>query len=321
MPETRALAPARLSRPAVIRVPGVAIVLSTLCLALTVLAPGFASLGNLANVLSQSSVLLLLALPMTFVIMTEGIDLSVGAVLACGSLLCAFVVTTTGSIPLAVGTAVSVGVAFGLLNGVLVAFARIPPFVATLGTLGIAQGVALLATDGQAVVGIPAALRSVYSGTLIGLPEPVVLAAVAYAAFHLLLYRTRFGTYIVALGGNREALDLAGVSKSRNLLTTYLLSGAMAGAAAVLMTARMNSGHPTAGIGMEFEAVAAVAIGGTSFARGDGWIFGTLLGVLTVGVLRNGLNLLGVASSTQIAALGALVIVSFLIDRSGNRNR
>jgi ribose transport system permease protein len=153
------------------------------------------------------------------------------------------------------------------------------------------------------------------------LPTPIAIAALAYLAIHLLLYKTRFGAYVFALGGNREALTLAGINARFHLIAVYALGGLMAGLAALLLTARINSGHPTAAIGMEFDAIAAVAVGGTSFERGKGWLFGTVLGVLAVGVLRNGLNLLSVPSSVQVSAIGVLVIVALLIDafRQGRR--
>ena len=296
------------------RVPGVAIVLVVLCAIFGVLSPGFTSPANIANVLTQSTILLMLALPMTVMIMTEGLDLSIGAVLTFASIILAVTVIATGSPVLAFLAAMAVGVCFGFGNGVLIAAFGIPPFITTLGTLGIAQGLSLLVTDGQSVVGIPRSIESIYSGTLAGIPLPIVIAALAYAATHVLLYRTRFGTYVFALGGNREALRVAGISVRGMLIRVYAFGGLMAGIAALLMTARLNSAHPTAGIGMEFDAIAAVAVGGTSFERGNGWLFGTLLGVIALGVLRDGLNLLAVQSSSQVACIGALVIVALFID-------
>lgn len=301
------------------RVPGVAIMLVAMLAFFAVVASGFASGANLSNVLVQSTILLLLALPMTLIIMTEGIDLSMGAVLTLCSIVLAMTTVSTGSLLLGLGAALLVGGVFGVLNGALVANLGIPPFVATLGTLGAAQGLALIVSDGQSVVGIPRHVREIYSGELLGLPIPILLGALAYLAFHGLLYYTRFGVYIFALGGNRDALTLAGVRWPRILVAVYALGGAMAGFAALLMTARMNAGHPTAAIGMEFDAIAAVALGGTSFERGNGWVFGTLLGVVTVGVLRNGLNLMAVPSSVQVTCIGALVIVALFID--GMRSR
>jgi ribose transport system permease protein len=308
-----------MARGLLTRMPGVAIALVLLVAVFSLANPNFATLSNLQNILIQSTILLLLALPMTLIIMTEGLDLSMGAVLTLASIALAITAIATGSIALALAAALAVGLGFGLLNGVLVAALDIPPFITTLGTLGIAQGLSLVATDGQSVVGIPRGLQQVYGGTFGGVPIPIIIGVLAFAAFYVLLYRTRFGSYIFALGGNREALKLAGVPDRTVLIATYAVGGAMAGFAALLMTARMNSAHPTAGIGLEFDAIAAVAVGGTSFERGNGWLTGTLLGVLVVGVLRNGLNLMAVPSSAQVAGIGALVIAALLID--GLRSR
>jgi len=296
------------------RIPGVALVLIVLCAVFSATSHGFTTPANIANILVQSTILLLLALPMTVIIMTEGLDLSMGAVLTFASIVLAITVLATGSPTLALLAAFAAGGCFGLLNGVLIALLDIPPFITTLGTLGIAQGLSLLLTDGQSIVGIPASIEHVYSGSLLCLPLPIVIAVLAYALTHALLYRTRFGTYVFALGGNREALRVAGISVSWMLVRVYLFGGLMAGFAALLLTARINAAHPTAGIGMEFDAIAAVAVGGTSFERGDGWLLGTLFGVLAVGVLRNGLNLLAVPSSAQVASIGALVVIALFID-------
>ena len=301
------------------RLPGVAIVLTLLVVGFAIAAPGFMSPPNVANVLVQSTLLLLLSLPMTLVIMTEGLDLSMGAVVTLASIVVALVSLATGSMPLGLLAAVAVGVVFGLVNGYLVASLNIPPFVATLGTLGMSQGLALIASDGQSVVGIPRSVSEVYLAAPFGLPLPIIIGAFAYLVFHGLLYHTRFGTYIFALGGNREALAYAGLSPTKLLIAVYAISGAMAGVAGLLMTARMNAGHPTAGLGLEFDAIAAVAVGGTSFERGNGWLLGTALGVLAVGVLRNGLNLLALPSSIQVASVGVLVIFALFFD--GLRSR
>ena len=252
------------------RVPGVAIMLVLLVVVFGVAASGFLSAANIENVLVQSTLLLMLALPMTLIIMTEGLDLSMGAVLTLTSLAVAIVSVATGSMLLGLGAALAAGLAFGIANGWLVAVLGIPPFVATLGTLGMAQGLALIVSDGQSVVGVPHSVSNIYSAAPFGIPVPIVLGLIAYLVFHGLLYRTRFGTYIFALGGNREALSYAGLSPTMLLIAVYAIGGAMAGVAGLLMTARMNAGHPTAGLGLEFDAIAAVAVGGTSFERGNG---------------------------------------------------
>lgn len=301
-------------KPALGRLPGSVWVLLLLTLVFALTGQGFLSVSNLLNVGTQSSILLLIALPMTLIIMTEGLDLSMGAVLTLCGVALAMVMVATGSLLLALAVALGVGLVFGMLNGALVAGLGIPPFVATLGTLGVAQGLALVLTDGQSVVGIGDIIPLLYSGELLGIPLPLWLAVAFYGLFHWLLYRTRFGAYVFALGGNREALKFAGVRINRWLVTVYALGGVMAGIAALLLTARMNAGHPTAAIGLEFDAIAAVAVGGTTFDRGNGWLPGTVLGVLAVGVLRNGLNLVGVQSAVQVAAIGLLVLVVLLIE-------
>lgn len=294
--------------------PGVAYLLVLLLVIFAIAGSGFASVPNLRNIGVQSSILLLLALPMTLIIMSEGLDLSMGAVLGLAGVTLASLLAGGIALPVALAAAVGVGLAFGVLNGLLVVKLGIPPFVTTLGTLGIAQGVALVSTDGQSVTGIGRTLPTLYASAWLGLPFSVLVAAGVYAVFHALLYKTRFGTYVFAIGGNRESLTLAGVRTDLYHVGIYALGGFMAGFAALLLTGRMNSGHPTAALGMEFDAIAAVIVGGTSFERGKGWLPGTLLGVLTVGVLRNGLNVVAVSSSLQVASIGALVIVALVID-------
>src|SRR4029079_10508991 len=183
-----------------------------------------------------------------------------------------------------------------------------------LGTLGIAQGLALVATGGQSVVGIGDALPALYESRLLGIPFSIVIALAAFAVFRFALRQTRWGAYVSAIGGNRESLVLAGVRANRYHVGLYVLAGAMAGVAALLLTGRMSSGPPTAAIGMEFDAIAAVIVGGTSFERGKGSLGGTLVGVPTIGVLKNGLNVLEVSSSLQVASTGVLVILALVID-------
>lgn len=296
------------------RIPGVAYILFTLVVVFSATGQGFLGGANLVNIAMQSTILLLLALPMTLIIMTEGIDLSMGAVATLACVVLAMVAVATGSVTLALLAGLGVGLGFGLANGALVAGPGIPPFVVTLGTLGIAQGLSLVVTDGQSVTGIGENVTYFYNGRVLGVPVAVVIAGIAYGLTHWLLYQTRFGAYIFALGGNPDALRLAGVKAKTVLVGVYALGGAMAAMAALLLTARMSAGHPTAGIGLEFDAIAAVAVGGTSFEKGNGWLPGTLLGVLTVGVLRNGLNLLAIPSSVQVVAIGVLIIAALLVD-------
>ncbi|MCX7174485.1 MAG: ABC transporter permease [Proteobacteria bacterium] len=296
------------------RVPGVAWILGVLLIGFTAFSRDFLTGPNLHNIGLQSVILLILALPQTMIIMTEGVDIAMGAVLTLASVMLAWVLVHNGSLPLALAAALATGLMFGLANGMLVALLKMPPFVVTLGTMGVAQGLALIVTDGQSIVVNSDALQAVYGGSLAGMPLPLLIAVAVYAFSHVLLYHTRFGTYVFALGGNAEALKLAGIRANAYLIGVYVLGGLMAGLAALILTARMSSGHPTSAIGMEFDAIAAVVVGGTSFEHGKGWLFGTLLGVVAVGVLRNGLNLLAIPSSAQVACIGLLVIVALFID-------
>ena len=296
------------------RVPGAAYLLVFLVLVFPMFDSRFASVPNVLNIGTQSSILLLLALPMTLIIMAEGLDLSMGAVLGLAGIFLAMALVEGYGLPAALAAALGVGLVFGGVNGLLVTGLGMPPFVATLGTLGVAQGAALVVTGGQSVVGIGPSLPALYASTGLGLPFSVWVAVMAYGVFHVLLYHTRFGTYVFAIGGNREALVLAGVRTHAYQVAVYALGGLMAGFAALLLTGRMSSGHPTAAIGMEFDAIAAVIVGGTRFERGYGWLPGTVLGVLAVGVLKNGLNVMAVSSALQVASIGLLVIVALLID-------
>jgi len=296
------------------RIPGVAFLLVLLGIVFGVFASGFASLPNLLNIGIQSSTLLLLALPMTFIIMTEGLDLSMGAVLGLTGVVLASALVAGNTLIVAFAAALGVGLVFGIANGLLVVKLGLPPFVATLGTLGIAQGIALVVTSGESVAGIGPALPRLYASRWVGIPFSILVAIFMYAVFHFLLYHTRFGNYVFAIGGNREALVLAGVPAAFFHVSVYALAGLMTGFAALLLTGRMNSGHPIAAMGMEFDAIAAVIVGGTERQRGNGWLPGTVLGVLAVGVLRNGLNVMALPSSLQVASIGLLLIVALLID-------
>lgn len=275
---------------------------------------GFASRANLVDIGLQIAILVMIAMPMTLVILSEGLDLSVGALLSLCGVVFAQSLGAGAGIGGALGAAAAVGIAIGFLNGTLVARLGLPPFVVTLGTLGVAHGVALVLTDGNAVVVTNPAVGVLYGSSVLGVPFPIACALAAYAVTHLLLYHTRFGAYVFAIGGNRDALTLAGVRARVHHVAIYVMSGLFAGLAALLLVGRMNSAEPNAAIGMEFDAIAAVVLGGTSFERGEGWLPGTAIGVLTIGVLRNALNLVGIESSLQVVTIGLLVLAVVVID-------
>lgn len=296
------------------RLPGVAWMMAAMFVLFAALNHEFAGFANLVNIGSQSSILLLIALPMTFVILTEGIDVSAGAVAAAASVALGCVMQAGEHTWLGIAAAIGMGALFGLVNGALIAWLRLPPFVVTLGTMGMAQGLALLMSGGQSITGIGTAIPLLYNGTVFGVPAPLVVAVLAYALHHVLMYRSRVGIYVRAIGGNPEALRFAGVSARAWQIGVYTFAGAMFGIAAVLLTARMSTAHPTASLGLEFDAIAAVVVGGTSFEKGKGGLPGTVLGVLTIGMLRNGLDLLGVPSSVQVSCIGLLVLFALFVE-------
>lgn len=274
----------------------------------------FLTPSNLANIGLQSAILLFLALPMTLIILSEGLDLSMGAVLSLASMVIALTSAAGFPVAMALAAGLATGLCGGFLNGMLVAQFALPPFVVTLGTLGMAQGAALALTDGQSVVNIAPAIPAFFNSTVAYIPFPILLAAAAYGLVHFILYHTRFGTAVFALGGHRQAWTLAGGNVRLCLVMLYAFGGLMTGFASVLFTGRMSAGHPTAALGMEFDAIAAVALGGTSFAKADGGLAGTVLGVLVLGILRNGLNLMGLPSAAQLVCEGLLLLFALFIN-------
>lgn len=294
--------------------PGAVYLLVILCVLLAVFRPEFLSTTNLTNVALQVAVLTIVALGMTLVILTEGIDLSLGAVLGLAGVTMGLLLVGGHPFPLAIAAALGVGVAFGIVNGTLIAWAAMPPFIVTLGTLGIAHSLAMVLTQGNSVTGLPAQVRWFNEGVILGFPVPLLATALLFLLTYVLLYHTRFGRYVFAIGGNRRALALSGVPVSTYLIAVYAFAGAMAAAASFVMTARMNAAHPTIALGLEFDAIAAVVLGGTSFEKGRGGVVGTLAGAAAVGVLRNGLNLLGVSAEWQVAMIGLVIIAGVAFD-------
>jgi ribose transport system permease protein len=281
---------------------------------LTIWTPNFFSFANLTNVALQVAVLVILSMGMTLVILTEGIDLSLGAVLGLCGVVSAVLIISGFSLPVAIVAALLVGMVFGVLNGTLIALMGLPPFIITLGTLGVAQGIATVITQGNSVVGLPDYVRWFNDGTFLRVPVPIWSTAGIFTLTWLVLYRTKFGRYIFAIGGNREALILSGTRVNIFHILVYVYAGALAAFASFIMIARTNAAHPLVGIGMEFDAIAAVILGGTSFEKGRGGIIGTLIGALAVGVLRNGMNLVGVGAEWQTAVVGVVIIGAVGLD-------
>jgi ribose transport system permease protein len=292
-----------------------------LCVVLWALTPHFLTVSNLLNVAEQAAIIAIVAVGMTFVIITGGIDLSVGSVLAFAGVVMASVLHREVPLPAALAVALGTGLCCGLVNGALITVGRLPPFIATLGMMSVARGTALMFTEGRPVSGFSGGFRSLATGELLGVPVSVVIMVGVYVVAHFVLTRTKLGRYTYAIGGNEEAALLSGVNVRLYKAAVYGISGMLSGLAAVLLTARLNSAQPTAGTMYELDAIAATVIGGSSLLGGEGSMTGTLVGALIMGVLRNGLNLLNVSSFLQQVVIGVVIIGAVLVDMSLKRRQ
>jgi len=284
------------------------------------LNPNFWSATNLSNVSRQMSILALLSLGQTFAILSGGIDLSVGSLLALVSVVCAQQMKDFGVIP-GIAAGVIAGGLAGLINGVIVARARVPAFIVTLGMLVAARGAALTLSGGLPIAGLPREFLVLGAGYLGPIPIPTVIAIVAFLLAHVVLSRTRFGRYVYAMGSNEEAAVLSGINVANYKMLVYITSGVFAGIAGVILTARVISGQPTLGEVQELYAIAAVVIGGGRISGGVGGVGTTLMGVLVLGILGNGLNLVQVSSYIQNIVIGAIIVGAVYIDLARERRR
>lgn len=279
------------------------------------MSPTFLTAPNLLNVLQQSSINACIALGMTLVIINGGIDLSVGPVAALTATLAAAMMVGGVPIPLAILGALAVGAACGFVNGALIAWGGLQPFIVTLGGLSLYRALALIYTGGQPIFGLPDSFRALTNGTIAGIPNPVVIVAVLAVIAWVILNKTPLGEYFMAVGGNPEAARIAGVPVNLTKLSAYMISGFMAAVAALILIGRLGAAEPTMGTLWELDAIAASAIGGASLMGGRGSIPGTLIGCIILGTLRNGLTLLNVQAFYQLLATGIIIIVAMLIDR------
>ena len=275
----------------------------------------FLSYGNITNILRQVSINALIAVGMTFVILTGGIDLSVGAVMALSGTIAAGLMQAGVNGVLALAICLVIGGGFGLANGAFVAFAAMPPIIVTLATMGIARGLGLIYTGGYPIDGLPSWIGWIGEGRIAGVETPIIIMLIVYLVGWVLLERTPFGRYVYAIGGNETATRLSGVRVARSKLIIYGISGLTASIAAIVLTSRLMSGQPNAGQGFELDAIAAVVLGGTSIAGGRGSLIGTLLGALLLGVLNNGLNMVGVNPYVQTVVKGVIILLAIYIGR------
>ncbi|MEX0778923.1 MAG: ribose ABC transporter permease [Balneolales bacterium] len=293
---------------------GTFIGLLVLCLLFWILSPYFFTVSNLLNIAQQTSIIAIISVGMTFVIITAGIDLSIGSVLAFSGVVMASALHAGVPIPLSILVGFSVGYVSGTINGLLISYGKLPPFIATLGMMSIARGSALWYTNGRPISGFSDSFRFLATGDILFIPTSVWIMAIVYIIAHFVLTKTKLGRYTYAIGGNEKAAILSGINVNRYKNIIYGVSGLLGGLGAVILTARLNSAQPIAGVMYELDAIAATVIGGTSLMGGEGTIYGTLIGALIIGVLRNGLNLLGVPSFIQQIVIGAVIIGAILLD-------
>jgi ribose transport system permease protein len=299
---------------------GLLLVYLVLIIGLSMLSNRFLTSSNQINILRQATINGIISVGMTLVILTAGIDLSVGSVLALSAVIGADILKRGIPVPIAVLAALGVGALAGLANGIIITRGKIPPFIATLGTLTVARGLTLMYTGGQPFTGFPSAFRQIGAGVLGPIPTPIIIALLVFVGVSIILGRTRFGQYIYLLGDNPVAARLAGINIEFVTVMVYVASGLCAALAGLILIARLDSAQPVIGMGYEFNAIAAVVVGGTSFFGGEGTLFGTLLGTLLIETLSNGLNLLNVSPLWEQVVKGLVIALALLAYKALNRS-
>jgi ribose transport system permease protein len=286
----------------------------------TILSEYFFSVNNLLTVATQTAVIAIIAVGQTYVLITGGIDLSIGSNIALSAVITGFCLKLIPEpslflVAFAMLAGLLTGAAAGAVSGILITFGNIPPFIATLGTMTVVRGLALTLTKGLPVSGLPGSFTVWGTGATLGIPNPVIVMVVLIVLFGFILAKTRLGRHIYAVGSNFEAARLSGVNTKKTLITVYVFSGILAASAGLIMAARIISAHPAAGDGYELDAVASSVIGGTSTMGGEGSIAGTFIGAFVIGVMRNGLNLIGVSPFIQKIVIGIVIVGSVFFDR------
>lgn len=288
----------------------------------SILSPSFLSSKNIFNILRQTSVNAIIAAGMTFVILTGGIDLSVGSILAISGAVCASLLASGQSIIVAIIAAILVGAFVGFLNGFVIAKGKLQPFIATLATMTVLRGLTLVFTDGKPITlgsnDLAIKFGNIGGGMIFGIPTPAIIMLVVFGVCAYVLKSTKMGRYTYALGSNEEATKLSGLNTDKIKIWVYTISGILASIAGIIITSRLYSAQPTAGTGYELDAIAAVVLGGTKLAGGKGKISGTIIGALIIGVLSNALNILDVSSYYQMMVKGIVILIAVLLDRKNN---
>ncbi len=291
------------------------IILLIIMIVATIASNNFLQITNLFNVLKQITVAGIVACGMTFVILTGGIDLSVGSILGLSGAIAAGVLAGTGSVVLAILSALVIGLSCGLINGIFVAYFKIPPFIATLGMMTLLKGVILVYTNGSPISVKSDMYKFIGKGSILGIPVPVIILLLIFIVAHYILSNTVFGREIYALGGNREAARLSGIKIVKSEMFVYVISGLLSAIAAIVLTARLGSAQSTTGSGIEMDAIAAVILGGTSLSGGVGFVLPTVVGAMIMGIIDNILTLLNVNPHATNIVKGLVVLIAVLVDK------
>ncbi|WP_417269199.1 ABC transporter permease [Celeribacter sp.] len=295
---------------------GILLAFVALCIVLSLSSEFFLTWNNWTNILRQTAINGILAIGVTFVILTKGIDLSVGSILALsGAVAASFAVTPDPYfIGFAIVAALAVGALAGAVNGVLVAWLNIPAFVVTLGMLSVARGATYIYTDGRPISNLSPAFLWFGKGAIFGIPVPIFALALVFGICWFALRYTIFGRHVYAVGGSEKASRTSGIRTKKVIMSTYVISGLLAGLAGLILTARTTAALPQAGVAYELDAIAAVVIGGTSLSGGRGTLIGTMFGALIIGTINNGLDLMGVSSYYQQVVKGTIIVGAVLLD-------
>ena len=294
------------------------IALIILMAVITIINSNFLTANNLLNLLLQVTSNALIAFGMTFVILTGGIDLSVGSILALSSALTAGLLGSGMPVTLAILISLILGCILGMMNGLLISYGKLAPFIVTLATMTIFRGATLVYTNGNPITkGLSDTFLFQFlgQGYIVGIPFPVIIMFIVFIVLYVLLHKTAFGKSVYAIGGNEKASYISGVKLNKVKIIIYSISGIMASISGLIITSRLSSSQPTAGASYEMDAIAAVVLGGTSLSGGKGRILGTLIGALIIGVLNNGLNIIGVSAFWQQVVKGVVILIAVLIDR------
>ncbi|SKA87024.1 ribose transport system permease protein [Clostridium sp. USBA 49] len=286
-----------------------------LCLIISIITPRFLTITNILNVLTQVSVNAIIAVGMCFVILTGGIDLSVGSILAITGAIAATLATKNVNVILNLLIVLLIGAFIGFLNGITVAKGKIQAFIVTLATMTVFRGVTYVYTKGTPISVIDSKFTFVGNGKIAGIPMPIILIIIVVLAAWYILNQTRYGRYVYAVGGNEDSARLSGINTVKIKTLVYVICGMTAALSGVVVTSRIGSASPNAGVGFELDAIAAVVLGGTSLSGGEGSVIGTIIGAMIIGVLNNGLNLINVSPFYQSIVKGLVILLAVMLDK------